>query len=357
MYFAFLDKKFLCYRWQARAQGQTCCFLCHENISPADSGRSMKNLIIKTQHSYREVITKLFQKERLQSYMDQSDFSKENLCSKCVSLVDDLFRLQYQLRLKKNEIVAIFKSSKIRAETVIKEIVVDNKENHPNIDTPVRDKVSTKEVHDIETILKKREDKFLVKWKGLSNDESTWETRNSIPDAIIKFFENNPKKYGQPYVQAMENVTIEVEAVLDKREKGKKTEYLVKWKDYDQPSDNTWETAKNLGKSVIEDFEKKISEKQKEVEDSKNDSSPSDNRKRKSKEIPQTTPKKNEKKEKSKKVKQEEYMIEMLVKREGNKYLVKWENFPMAQNTWEPRSSIPEFILEVMRFEILFRNI
>ena len=314
----------------------------------------MKNLIITTQHSYREVVTKLFQKERLQSYLDQSDFSNENLCSKCVSLVDDLFRLQYQLRLKKNEIVAIFKSSKIRAETVIKETVVEDKENHPNIDTPMTDKVSTKEVHDIETILKKREDKFLVKWKGLAKDESTWETRNSIPDAILKFFENNPKKYGQPY-PAMENVTIEVEAILDKREKGKKTEYLVKWKDYDQPSDNTWETAKNLGKSVIEDFERKISEKQKEVEDSKN--SPSDNKKRKSKEIPQTTPKRNEKKEKSKKVAQEEYIIETLVKREGNKYLVKWENFPMAQNTWEPRSSIPEFILEVMMLVILFPNI
>lgn len=248
---------------KARPQGKTCCFLCRENISPSDSGSSMKNLIITTQHSYREVITKLFQKEHLQSYLDQSDFSNENLCSKCVSLVDDLFRLQYQLRLKKNEIVAIYKSSKIRAEKVIKEAVVNNKENLPNIDATVTDKVSTKEVHDIETILKRREDKFLVKWKGLSNDESTWETRNSIPDVIFKFFESNPQRYGQPYVQAMENVTIEVEAILDRREKGKKIEYLVKWKDYDQPSDNTWETAKNLGKSVIEEFERKFSEKQK----------------------------------------------------------------------------------------------
>ena len=293
----------------------------------------MKNLIIMTQHSYREVITKLFQKEHLQSYVDQSDLSNENLCSKCVFLVDELFRLQYELRLKKNEIVAIFKSSKIKAETVIKEKVVDNKENLPNIDTQVTDKVSNKEVHDIETILKKREDNFLVKWKGLSNDECTWETRNSIPDAIIKFFENNPKKYGQPYVQVMENVTVEVEAILDKREKGKKTEYLVKWKDYDQPSNNTWETAKNLGKSVIEDFEKKIFEKQREVEDSKKDSSPSNNKKRQPEQIPQTTPKKTKKKDKSKKAKEDEYIIEMLVKKEGNKFLVKWENFPVAQNT------------------------
>ena len=163
-------------------------------------------------------------------------------------------------------------------------------------------------------------------------------------------------KYGQPYVQTLAKVTTEVEAILDKREKGKKTEYLVKWKDYDQPSDNTWEEAKNLGKSVIDDFEEKICEKQRTVELSAKITS--NNRKTKSKEIPQTTPQKHEKKEKSKKVKEEEYIIEMLVKREGNKYLVKWENFPVAQNTWEPRSSIPRFILEVMMpVNFVYRNL
>jgi len=96
------------------------------------------------------------------------------------------------------------------------------------------------------------------------------------------------------------------------------------------------------GKSIIEEFEKKIQKKGV----SKNESSPCTDKKSKSKEILQTTPKKPAKKEKTKKMKEEEYMIEMLVKREGNKYLVKWENFPMAQNTWEPRSSIPQFILE-----------
>merc|ERR1712064_82155 len=28
------------------------------------------------------------------------------------------------------------------------------------------------------------------------------------------------------------------------------------------------------------------------------------------------------------------------------KYLIKWENFPSSQNTWEPRSSIPKYVLE-----------
>ena len=73
--------------------------------------------------------------------------------------------------------------------------------------------------------------------------------------------------------------------------------------------------------------------------------------------LSQTTPKKTEKKEKPKKVKEEVYIIEMLVKREGNKYLVKWENFPVAQNTWEPRASIPKFILEVIMSPSLFFKI
>ena len=41
------------------------------------------------------------------------------------------------------------------------------------------------------------------------------------------------------------------------------------------------------------------------------------------------------------------YTIESLVAKKGSKYLVKWENFPSDQNTWEPRSAIPPFIVKV----------
>ena len=41
------------------------------------------------------------------------------------------------------------------------------------------------------------------------------------------------------------------------------------------------------------------------------------------------------------------YNIEALVDKKGSKYLVKWENFPHEQNTWEPRSAIPPFIIKV----------
>jgi hypothetical protein len=41
------------------------------------------------------------------------------------------------------------------------------------------------------------------------------------------------------------------------------------------------------------------------------------------------------------------YNIESLLEKKGSNYLVKWENFPESQNTWEPRSSIPTLIVKV----------
>ena len=60
-----------------------------------------------------------------------------------------------------------------------------------------------------------------------------------------------------PHVMSDEE--YEVEKVLDKRvKKGNSVEYLVKWKNYDDPDDNTWEPADNLreAKVAIEKFEK-----------------------------------------------------------------------------------------------------
>jgi hypothetical protein len=51
----------------------------------------------------------------------------------------------------------------------------------------------------------------------------------------------------------------EVEAILDKRIRWKKPEYLIKWKNYPE-HDATWEPIKNLRNSqnLIEDFERKL---------------------------------------------------------------------------------------------------
>merc|ERR1711864_22537 len=50
----------------------------------------------------------------------------------------------------------------------------------------------------------------------------------------------------------------EVEKVLDKRtKKGGGVEYLVKWRNYEDPDDNTWETADNLegAEDIVKKFE------------------------------------------------------------------------------------------------------
>ena len=60
----------------------------------------------------------------------------------------------------------------------------------------------------------------------------------------------------------------------------------------------------------------------------------------KPKQAPKQTPKK-------KPVPDDVYNIEALVEKKGSQYLVLWENYPTDQNTWEPRDSIPSFILKV----------
>ena len=62
----------------------------------------------------------------------------------------------------------------------------------------------------------------------------------------------------------MSDEEYEVEKILDKRTKGKAgLEYLVKWKNFDDPEDNTWEPADNLtdAEAKIKLFEKDLEAK------------------------------------------------------------------------------------------------
>ena len=43
------------------------------------------------------------------------------------------------------------------------------------------------------------------------------------------------------------------------------------------------------------------------------------------------------------------YIIESLQEKDGDKFLVKWDNYSEDENTWEPRSSIPDYILQVSK--------
>ena len=60
---------------------------------------------------------------------------------------------------------------------------------------------------------------------------------------------------------AMSDEEYEVEKILDKRQRKGGMEYLVKWKNFDDPDDNTWEPSDNLG-----DAEEKIKKFEKDLE-------------------------------------------------------------------------------------------
>ena len=112
-----------------------------------------------------------------------------------------------------------------------------------------------------------------------------------------------------------ESKTYIVEALVDK--KGDK--YLVKWKDYPS-SENTWEPKSAIPESITKFYEEDKSRLG----------------------MPVKLSKKKDIAEESNKT----YIIEALVDKKGDKYLVKWENYPSSKNTWEPKSSIPKFIIK-----------
>ena len=59
----------------------------------------------------------------------------------------------------------------------------------------------------------------------------------------------------------------EVETIVSKRIRKGKVEYLVKWKGWDNPDDNTWEPIANLEcKELIEEYEAAHKEKEEEEE-------------------------------------------------------------------------------------------
>ena len=61
----------------------------------------------------------------------------------------------------------------------------------------------------------------------------------------------------------MSDEEYEVEKILDKRQRTNGLEYLVKWKNFDDPEDNTWEPADNLADAEvkIKMFEKDLEAK------------------------------------------------------------------------------------------------
>ena len=80
-----------------------------------------------------------------------------------------------------------------------------------------------------------------------------------ISQAFTQFLLNNVcdracnSKY-RPKVKPTVMGIYEVERIVAKRVRGRKTEYLIHWQNY-SPSENTWEPAKHLPEDLIAAFE------------------------------------------------------------------------------------------------------
>ena len=79
-----------------------------------------------------------------------------------------------------------------------------------------------------------------------------------------RFHFNHPNKESRPPPELIdEEEEWEVEKILDRRERkvgrGKRIEYLIKWKGYPE-WENTWEPTNNLihSKELIDEFEKEL---------------------------------------------------------------------------------------------------
>jgi len=260
-----------------------------------------------------------------------------------------------------------------------KEISSEEKKTKLSINgfTPKTEQLEDEEVYNIEALMKKKGSKYLVKWEDYSTEHNTWEPKSSIPDFILQYYEMDPSRLGNPAPSDSLQVEKEkesndvqiVEQILDERIKKGKFEYLVKWKGHNNAKENTWEPVQNIGQyqHLIDAFEKQLmmnkvnqentarreSRKRSSVDISSIDLVVHSKESKERNDFKIKTPEKKKIKEKNKvkklkkELKEEEvYIIESLMKKNGSRYLVKWENYSEEHNTWEPRSSIPAHIIQ-----------
>jgi len=129
-----------------------------------------------------------------------------------------------------------------------------------NDDSDIEIADESETTYTVEKIVDKRKGKngtteYLVKWKGYSEKQNTWEPVKNIKcKDMIESFEKEHLD-----IERMElNKQYVVEKVLQKRTiEGGKIEYFVKWKGYSE-EDNSWEPANTLScKELIDEFENK----------------------------------------------------------------------------------------------------
>merc|ERR1712150_17825 len=144
----------------------------------------------------------------------------------------------------------------------------------------------------IDSRIRRGKTQYLVKWKDWKDEDNTWESEDNInsKDLIEEYNKNKEEKEtGKETAVATDNLNsknenpeesddeeeeeYEVEAILDKRSRRGKIQYLVKWKGWPD-EDNSWELQSNITcEDLINVFNahKKQNEILKMVESTKNE--------------------------------------------------------------------------------------
>ena len=189
-----------------------------------------------SQHTFADVLKRLFSKNDLENVDSESEsFDSGKLCTICKVRLQNLYRLQRELREEKSNIMNIFKEShNIRKERKLDKNVSQilsemksarkqreeyrnrrkifknksdslldyNPDSCKNLfkqktpqKTPEQNKSNIKHFT-IQSLKNRKDDSYLVKWDGFSDEENTWEPRALIPEYILKvtYFFNKQKE-------------------------------------------------------------------------------------------------------------------------------------------------------------------
>merc|ERR1712025_907094 len=201
---------------------------------------------------------------------------------------------------------------------------------------------------------------YLVKWKGWDNDEDrTWEPLNNLEgsEKLIKKYEaaelkskqneikhdsvkdgfKEKKKKGELKSDEVidDEAEFEIEKIIDKRIRNGITEFLVKWKGWDNEEGQTWEPEDNLkgSEKLIKKFEvaesKLLMIKKKVTSDKA--------KKTKEKDVPESGD--------SAADEESQYEVEKIVDKRVDdgvtEYLVKWKGWDSEEDlTWEPEENL-----------------
>jgi len=239
-----------------------------------------------------DVLSKLFSRKQIPACLARKDTSQGLLCTFCKYLVMDLIRLQKELKTVESIIVRTFKNSE---DTDERSGSSDKQGAYSRIETDRNESIK---------IYRVEENKYSLG----SNHRRHKRKRKNDKRANYEKEENNVDK--QQKTNAMRK---SLKRKISEGGENNKTS-----KDCVEKTDNNHNKEYNkqsLRKNEVET-----------VLENSNGLYESDD-----------APKEDE----------AVYNIEALIANNDGEYLVKWENYPDSENTWEPASCIPDTIIEV----------